>query len=152
WNHPNMPWDGCELWVGELDEQGVVSNAEQIAGSLSESIFQPSWSPDGVLYFISDRTNWWNVYRWSNGNSEPLCPREAEFGAQHWLFALSTYAFIAPDRLVCVYDDLQGSHLAFLDTTTGMLPPIELPSTFFGSVHANAQRIVLIAASPTETT
>jgi dipeptidyl aminopeptidase/acylaminoacyl peptidase len=150
WNHPNMPWDGCELWVGELDEHGMVRQAEQVAGGPNESIFQPSWSPDGVLSFVSDRTNWWNLYRWSNAHIEPLCPREAEFGVPHWVFAQSTYAFISPERLVCVYDDAQGSHLAFLDTTTGTLTPIELPYTAIGSVNANAQRIVLIAASPTE--
>ncbi len=150
WNHPNMPWDGCELWCAELDEDGFVKHAERIAGGLSESIFQPSWSPDGVLYFVSDRTNWWNLYRWYNGTIEPLCPREAEFGAPHWVFAQSTYAFISSERLVCVYDDQQGSHLSFLDITTGALTPIELPYTAMGSVHANAERIVLIAASPTE--
>ncbi len=152
WNHPNMPWDGCELWVAELSEHGFVSHAEKVAGGLSESIFQPSWSPDGVLYFVSDRTNWWNLYRWSNGNVEPLCPRDAEFGVPHWVFAQSTYAFISPERLVCLYEDQQGEHLSFLDTTTGILTPIELPYTFFGSVHANAERIVLVAASPTEPT
>ena len=150
WNHPSMPWDGCELWVAELDEHGSVGHAQRVAGGSNESLFQPSWSPDGVLYFISDRTNWWNLYRWSNGNSEPLCPREAEFGAPQWVFAQSTYAFLSPERLVCSYDDLQGTHLAFLDTTTGTLTPIELPYTYLGSVHANAERIVLIAASPTE--
>jgi dipeptidyl aminopeptidase/acylaminoacyl peptidase len=90
------------------------------------------------------------MYRWSNGNVEPLCPREAEFGVPHWVFAQSTYAFLSPERLVCVYDDAHGSHLAFLDTTTGTLSPIEVPYTAIGSIQANAQRIVLIAASPTE--
>jgi dienelactone hydrolase len=150
WNHPNMPWDGCELWVGELDEDGLVRQAQQVAGGGNEAIFQPCWSPDGVLYFISDRTNWWNVYRWSNAHSEPVCPREAEFGVPHWVFAQSTYAFLSPERLVCVYDDAQGSHLAFLDTATGTLTPISLPYTAIGSVHADEQRIVVIAASPTE--
>ena len=150
WNHPNMPWDGCELWVAELGEHGFVSHAEKVAGGLSESIFQPSWSPAGVLHFVADRTNWWNLYRWCNGHVEPLCPRDAEFGVPHWVFAQSTYAFISPERLVCLYEDQRGEHLSFLDTTTGILTPIELPYTFFGSIHADAERIVLLAASPTE--
>jgi dipeptidyl aminopeptidase/acylaminoacyl peptidase len=150
WNHPNMPWDGCELWVAELDEHGFVSRAERIAGGPTESIFQPSWSADGILYFISDRTNWWNLYRWHDGNVEPLCPREAEFGIPHWVFAQSTYAFVSPDRLVCNYEDREGSHLSFLDVNTGTLTPIELSYTGFGYIQANTERIVLIVASPTE--
>ncbi|HKM78135.1 MAG TPA: S9 family peptidase, partial [Candidatus Bathyarchaeia archaeon] len=56
WNHPNMPWNGTELWVGEFDAEGSLSNPRRIAGGLSESITQPTWSPDGILHFISDRS------------------------------------------------------------------------------------------------
>ncbi|HET6316954.1 MAG TPA: S9 family peptidase, partial [Chloroflexota bacterium] len=61
WNHPNMPWDGTELWTGELDAGGKLRNAQRVGGGLSESVFQPQWSPVGTLYFISDRTGWWNL-------------------------------------------------------------------------------------------
>ncbi len=74
WNHPNMPWDGTELWVAQLNETGTVIKKEKIAGGVDESIFQPEWSPDGTLYFVSDRTGWWNLYRWKENKVEPLCP------------------------------------------------------------------------------
>ncbi|MCC7264741.1 MAG: S9 family peptidase, partial [Candidatus Latescibacteria bacterium] len=61
WNHPNMPWDGCELWVGTFSEDGTLGKVELLAGGLEESIFQPEWSPDGCLHFISDYTGWWNL-------------------------------------------------------------------------------------------
>jgi hypothetical protein len=60
-NHPNMPWDGCELWTGDIAADGSISHHKLIAGGLRESIFQPEWSPDGVLYFVSDRSGWWNI-------------------------------------------------------------------------------------------
>ena len=63
WNHPNMPWDGCELWVADLLDDGTLGERHLVAGSADESIFQPSWSPSGVLHFVSDRTGWWNIYR-----------------------------------------------------------------------------------------
>src|SRR2546421_6044613 len=47
WNHPNMPWDDSELWLGRLGEDGVLTTIERIAGSGDESIFQPEWAPDG---------------------------------------------------------------------------------------------------------
>jgi dienelactone hydrolase len=63
WNHPNMPWDGTELWVAEIHPDGYLGEKYLVAGGLEESIFQPEWSPDGVLYFVSDKSNWWNLYR-----------------------------------------------------------------------------------------
>ena len=66
WNHPNMPWDGTELWVGELDDDGKVGERKLVAGGIAESICQPEWAPDGRLYFVSDRSGWWNLYRWDN--------------------------------------------------------------------------------------
>src|SRR5215467_7418743 len=80
WNHPNMPWDGTELWVGEISADGTLGHGVRVAGGPAESIFQPSWSPDGVLHFVSDRTGWWNLYRWREGHIESLCKMNAEFG------------------------------------------------------------------------
>src|SRR3989454_1168537 len=80
WNHPNMPWDGTELWIGTFDADGKLANSQRVAGGLRESVYQPEWSPDNRLYFVSDRTGWWNLYRSNNGHAEPVCPLEAELG------------------------------------------------------------------------
>ena len=100
WNHPNMPWDGTELWVASLAEDGALSEAHRIAGSDIESVFQPQWSPDGALYFVSDRSGWWNLYRWRAGRIEPIVEMQAELGLPQWVFGMSTYAVVSPRRLV----------------------------------------------------
>jgi dipeptidyl aminopeptidase/acylaminoacyl peptidase len=80
WNHPNMPWDGTELWVAEVEADGSLAPGVRVAGSQEESIFQPEWSPDGVLYFVSDRSGWWNLYRWSPPSIPPARGGEASEG------------------------------------------------------------------------
>ncbi len=67
WNRPNMPWDGCELWVADVAADGTVGQRELVAGGEREAIFQPEWSPGGVLHFVSDRSGWWNIYRAQGG-------------------------------------------------------------------------------------
>src|SRR3989454_1582489 len=84
WNHPNMPWDGTELWTANVKPDGSLEKSEKVAGELEESIYQPEWSPDGILYFSSDRTGWWNLYRQHNNQIEPLYPMEGEFGLPQW--------------------------------------------------------------------
>ncbi len=151
WNHPNMPWDGTELWVADVQEDGSVTNAGCVAGGVDESIFQPEWSPAGELHFVSDRTGWWNLYRWREGGIEALCPMKADFGLPQWVFGMSTYAFESANRIVCVYIEQGFSKLAILDTTTGKLEKIETPLTKIEGVRAAPGQAVFIAASPIET-
>ena len=133
-----MPWDGTELW---LDGKCIAGRA---------SIFQPEWSPDGVLHFISDQTGWWNLYRYRDGRIEHLFDMPAEFGAPQWVFGMSTYAFESPDRIVCAYNERGRWRLARLDTTRKSLELIETPYSDISQVRANARQVVFLGASPTE--
>lgn len=79
WRHPNMPWDGTELWVAEVAPDGSLGARARVAGGPDESIFQPEWSPEGVLYFVSDRTGWWNLYRVGDAGAEaPALQQKAQ--------------------------------------------------------------------------
>ncbi|HWP45600.1 MAG TPA: S9 family peptidase [Candidatus Limnocylindrales bacterium] len=150
WNHPNMPWDGTELWVGEMREEGSLGRTQWVAGGIEESIFQPEWSPDGLLYFVSDRTGWWNLYRWRDGNIEPLYEKETEFGRPQWVFGLSTYAFESSHRIICTYTQHGIWYLATLDLETCRLNPLEIPYTEIASLRAVPGKAIFIAGSPTE--
>jgi len=150
WNHPNMPWDRTELWLAEIAPDGSLGNSQQLAGGVSESILQPEWSGDGRLYFVSDRSNWWNLYRWSGQACETLCPMEAEFGSPLWVFGLSNYAFDTVDRLICTYSQEGVSYLASLDTRSRQLNPISLPYTEIAGLQAHDGRVVFQASSATE--
>ena len=150
WNHPNMPWDGAELWVGEINADGSLSHTERVAGDVDESIFQPEWSPDGTLYFASDRTNWWNLYRYQAGTVDPLCEMEAEFGRPQWIFGMSTYKFVSANRIICTYTQDGIWHLASLDTDTGRLNQIETPYTSIANLQAIPGGVLFNASSSTE--
>ncbi|HET9529602.1 MAG TPA: S9 family peptidase [Blastocatellia bacterium] len=152
WNHPNMPWDGCELRVAPVNPDGSIGESRIIAGGERESIFQPEWSPEGVLYFVSDRTGWWNLYRVRDNRVEPLCRKEAEFGYPQWLFRMSTYAFESERKIICVYNERGLWHLARLDTETGELEPVETPYTQISSLRAEQGRVAFCGGSPVHPT
>jgi len=133
WNHPNMPWDGCELWVADVMEDGALQNANLVAGSATESIFQPGWSPDGILHFVAEPTGWWNLYCWKDGKVEALYPMEAEFGMPQWIFGMSTYGFTSENNILCTYTKNGMWYLALLDINNKTFTPIEntFSETFF---------------------
>jgi len=150
WNHPNMPWDGTELWLAELNGEGTVGERRLIAGGENESICQPQWSPDGTLYFVSDRSGWWNLYRWRDDHIEALCPMEAEFGQPHWTFGGLLYGFVSERRVICSYTKNGIDCLATLDTKEKTLGGIELPYSAISQVRVAKNRVVFIGASATE--
>jgi dipeptidyl aminopeptidase/acylaminoacyl peptidase len=146
WNHPNMPWDGTELWVAAFNASGLIGVREKIAGGPSESVFQPEWAPDGALYFISDRTGWWNLYRWSPSTSlraggpsaEAIHPMAAEFGKPQWTFSMVTYAFVSGTRAAATYTQNGRWKLAMIDVYTKQFTPIELDVQPIESIKTSA--------------
>ncbi|MGK7913955.1 MAG: prolyl oligopeptidase family serine peptidase [Prochloraceae cyanobacterium] len=149
WNHPNMPWDSTQLWVTKINADGSLGEAECIAGGTEESICEPKWSPDGILYFSSDRTGWWNLYRRnSTGTIEPLYQMEAEFAYPHWVFGLSNYDFVSSSQIICSYTSSGRWYLASLDTQTRQLQPIDLPYTNISSLKVKGNNAVFVAGSP----
>jgi dipeptidyl aminopeptidase/acylaminoacyl peptidase len=124
WRHPQMPWDGTELWVAGIDASGALSGARRVAGGPSESIYQPGWSPDGTLYFVSDRDGWWKLYRWDGAVSHAVitnAPPDAEFGRPQWIFETATWAFAGPSRIVVSYTRNGRWHLGVVSLSTGVM-------------------------------
>ncbi len=158
WDHPDLPWDGTGLWLADVGADGSFGPARMVAGGRGESIFQPEWSPGGQLHFVSDRTGWWNLYRFdtlTDAGPEPpepraLAPMEAEFGEPQWVFGLTTYAFVDPDRLLCRYTRDGTWYLGLLDASTGELRSLDAGGTWYGSMAADAEgRAVVTVASAT---
>lgn len=102
WDHPGMPWDGTELHVADVDDDGLLTNEEVIMGGPDEAVFQPAWRPDGTLHAVSDRTGWWNLYRREGDDWVSYRDEEAEYGTPQWVFGLATYAFLDDGRVATV--------------------------------------------------
>jgi dipeptidyl aminopeptidase/acylaminoacyl peptidase len=156
WDHPNMPWDGTELWVAPLADSG---EERLVAGGAEESIFQPEWGPDGRLHFVSDRDGWWNLYRarepeadlsGEEGTLVQLTEEQADLAHPQWLFGGATYAFLASGAIACVRCARGGERL-FLLRPEGWEPTdLGLPFTAFGYpvLSARGETIAFSAASP----
>lgn len=152
WDHPQMPWDGTELWLADLPSGISLGNPRRVAGGPTESIFQPEWSPTGVLHFVSDRTGWWNLYRWADDRVDALLPMEAEFGSPAWQFGYSHYAFLPDGRIVAVYIANGIDHLGWFPAEGQEWSPIETGLTSFDppSLHfdGSSGRLVLVGGAP----
>ncbi|BAZ18010.1 peptidase S9 prolyl oligopeptidase [Calothrix sp. NIES-4071] len=152
WNHPKMPWDSAELWVGDVQNDGSIGNTKKIAGGANESVCQPEWSSDGTLYFILDRTGWWNIYRTVGDSIENLTPIAAEFGKPQWILGACTYGIESPNRIICSYTEQGTWKLASLDTTSGKLETFDLPYTEISSLQVAPGKVLFNGGAPTQPT
>ncbi|MGB3768646.1 MAG: prolyl oligopeptidase family serine peptidase [Phormidesmis sp.] len=149
WNHPQMPWDGTELWMAAVQDDGSISRPHKLVGNVKESVCQPCWSPSGALHFISDATGWWNLYRWEGERAEPLFPVEGEFAGPQWNFGQSSYGFEDDRTILCTYKYQGISRLARFDTLARSMDDIETAYSGFGSLQIGEGFAAFLGASTT---
>ncbi|WP_241662285.1 MULTISPECIES: prolyl oligopeptidase family serine peptidase [unclassified Streptomyces] len=144
WDHPRMPWDGTELIVAEVGDDGTFRAARTLAGGPEESVAQVEWARDGSLLYASDRTGWWNLYR----DGTPLCPREEEFGGPLWKLGQRWFAPLE-SGLIAVVHGRGATALGILDPDTGEVVDAAGPWTEFSPTLAvHGERVVSVGASP----
>jgi dipeptidyl aminopeptidase/acylaminoacyl peptidase len=173
WNHPDLPWDDTELWVGDLHPDGRLGGARRIGASAEagvtgpagyeagESFFQPEWRADGVLHVVTDRDDWWHLYRVDpeTDTLEQLTTGTFEVASPQWVFGLSRYAFVGADiwfarreggvdRLAVFAAD--GPAVGGPAMSGGIdIEPLttEEPATSIGSLATYGDGVALVAAS-----
>lgn len=151
WDHPRMPWDGTELRVGTLGDDGTVGAVKTVLGGETESVLQPEWADADTLYAVTDRSGWWNLVRLpaDGGPVEPLCPRPEEFGHPLWQLGYRTYAVLGDGRLA-VRHGTDTDRLGVLDPGTGTLADLDLPVTSWApTITAAGSVVTAVAAGPT---
>ncbi len=178
WDHPDMPWDETIAWLADINEKGHLDDIRKVAGGrIGEqkiSVQQPRFSPSGKLYFISDKSGWWNIHRLDGTKETNILEREAEFGQPHWGFGLCTYLFFNEngddDRLICLFEVKNESRLAILSMTSDAqgttdkamegsrvsqfkkndLKEIDLAYSVINGLSLDAGQLVFMGASPVE--
>lgn len=148
WNHPNMPWDGTELWVAGLSVN-KIDHSQKIAGGDNVSICQPRWSPSGILTFVSDESGWWNIYQHRDEKSHCLYPMQAEFGTPQWVFGQSSYQFASEHIIHCIVTENSIDFLGILNLSDKTLSRIDTPLTTLSSLQTSGTSTWLIGSSST---
>ena len=148
WIHPNMPWDTTTLMLADIKDDGTLADAIVVAGGKDESVTQPAWSPNGILYFVSDRSNWWNLYRLDADQTVCIFPLDAEFAVPQWSFGEQNYDFIDDEHMLLCFWQNGLARLARGNTNSGRIELLELPFTDIESVICNGEQAWFLAASP----
>ena len=147
WDHPNLPWDGTELFVAPIAADGSLRAPERLAGSATDWIAQPVWSPSGVLHFVAEPEGWMNLYRAGERGIEPVTSLEAEFAFPDWVFGLRNYAF-APDGTILAVGRSDGADRLYRIPPGGEPTVLDLPFTEMGDVAIEGDRAVFMGAGP----
>ncbi len=148
WSPPDMPWDSCELWAAPFNAAGSLADPYRIAGSATEAVQQPQWQGE-VLYYISDRSGWWNLYRYREGVHEPVWQAPYDAGVPLWVFGQSTYALVNRETAVLTYSDRGLWRLAAVSLRDGQWRPFPCPYTeIHALVSPASEEVAFIGSSP----
>lgn len=146
WDHPRMPWDGTELWVAPFEGEKGLGAMRRVAGGPAESVLDPQWDAEGRLWYVSDRTGWWNLYR--DGEESPVIALEAELAQPPWVLGSSSYAPMPGGTVVCAWSAGGTARLGVLDPRGPSLDELDVPFSYFESLSAWGSKVLLVAASP----
>ena len=147
WDHPNMPWDGTHLWTAPVQDDGTLGEATLVAGGQHVSVFQPEWSPNGALHYVSDELGWWNLYRQGDNGPQALYRDDAEYARPQWVFASRTYGFAGNGDIVCAVNRRGAWSLNRLNPNNGTIRTLRVPAGEMGrgDLVVSGITVVLVA-------
>jgi len=119
-------------------------------GWFRESICQPTWVADGSLWFSSDRTGFWSLYRWSAATGvESMVDLGKDIGFPQWVFGETCFAPLADGRVALVVSEDGADRLAVWEPDFGRVAFVDVPHMLVEDLHAAGSSVAYIGASAT---
>ena len=143
-----MPWDETTLWVADIESDGSLSNTTALNTDETESVLDLQWAEDGTLYFMADRSGFWNLYRYRDGTIQQVIDRDSDFAGPLWFFGQRNYIILSTQSALVTYRAAEGTKLAAADLDSGTLAPIETPFTSISGMAQVQNRIYILVGTP----
>ena len=149
WEHPQMPWDGTELRIATINDAGNLIDPKICAGSTTEAVNSPVWSPNGNLYFICDASGFWNVWELnSNRSKRQVVSESAEWAHPMWLVGTHLLRVLDSGELVGIHGTPACEQVAIVDPKTGIWRDLDCDLTNFSHFSVHQDQIYAIGGGP----
>ena len=145
WDHPNMPWDGTQLYVSMLGAD--ASSATLVSGDARTSVTEPRWVDDHKLAFVSDETGYWNLYLYDELGIESIAPEDVEYGFPLWNFGGRNYLPLDDRFMVATRNAPGEKSLVIVDMVTKLISPYEESFSSYSSLTFHEDGLAFIAGS-----
>lgn len=152
WSHPSMPWDGTRLHVGRLRD-GELHEVQAVAGGDAESIMQPLWDGEALL-FLSDADGFWNLRRWTeSGVVRAVTRLDGDLGGPLWQLGARSVALSDDRRALAIVTRKAVDTLVTIELDTGAAATVlGEPYVLFGSLTSIDAGHALVVAAGSDST
>ncbi|QMU75701.1 S9 family peptidase [Streptacidiphilus sp. PB12-B1b] len=148
WDVDSMPWDISRLLLTEYHHDGELGPGKVLAGGPSESVVEPAWGPDGTLHFLSDRTGWWNLYRWNGEQPTALAPMPQDCASAPWEGGYQSYAFLPSGRMAMTIHHGLRSEVVVVERDGRITRPWPDLTSVKPYLATLGQQLAVIASTP----
>ena len=148
WEHPQMPWDGTEVRVAEVSN-GQLINVQVLAGDVETSCLSPEWGPNNELYFICDKSGWWNLWQVDlTGKQTQLIDEATEWGFPLWQLGMRALSVLPDGQVLSVHGAVDARKIVRVDPQTRAMQDLDSSLTDFKpSLSASGRKAYAVGAS-----
>jgi dipeptidyl aminopeptidase/acylaminoacyl peptidase len=148
WEHPQMPWDGTELRVAEVSN-GQLVNVRVLAGDVETSCLSPEWGPNNELYFICDKSGWWNLWQVDlKGKLTHLINEATEWGFPLWQLGMRALSVLPDGQVLSVHGAVDARKIVRVDPQTRATQDLTSELTDFKpSLSVSSSKAYAVGAS-----
>ena len=148
WEHPQMPWDGTELRVAEVSN-GQLSNVRVLAGDVQTSCLSPEWGPHNELYFICDKSGWWNLWQVDlRGQLTHLIEEASEWGFPLWQLGMQALSVLSDGQVLSVHGAVDARKIVRVNPSTRAMQDLDSELTDFKpSLSVSSSKAYAVGAS-----
>jgi dipeptidyl aminopeptidase/acylaminoacyl peptidase len=148
WEHPDMPWDGTELFIADINE-GNVLNKRVIAGSRKNPVLSPEWLNNETIVYIDEESGWWNPWKVDlHGKRTQIVSERSEWGFPAWQLGYTAISVLKNGKFVGLHGPVDDRKLALVDPSTGLVQDFESEFTYFSqSFSSDGSHLVAFGVS-----